>query len=85
MKGRWIRSQGPGMQGYETPCYGTDVVSCDIDTAEAEQQLAHARQQEELQGLYPGRVRQPAPRVEVIELDHDRLPVGRAGGVRVVK
>jgi hypothetical protein len=73
------------MVSYEFPAYGTDVVSCDIDATEAEQQLAHAQQQQMLEGQYPGRVREPAPRVEVIELDHDRLPVGRASGIRAVK
>jgi hypothetical protein len=54
--GRWSKtSDKPSEQTFELPPYGTEVVQNTVDMAEAEKQLAHARQQIELTKSYPGR------------------------------
>jgi hypothetical protein len=53
----WIKTADkPSEQTFETAPYGVEVVRNTIDMAEAERQLAHARQQlEPLAKKYPGR------------------------------
>jgi hypothetical protein len=53
----WLKtSDKPSEQTFELPAYRTEVVQNRIDMAEAEKQLAHARQQLELLAKkYPGR------------------------------
>jgi hypothetical protein len=53
---RWLKtSDKPNVQTFEPAPYDIEVVQTTIDTAEAEKQLAHARQQIELTKSYPGR------------------------------
>jgi len=52
----WIKtSDKPGEQTFEAAPYDIEVVQNTIDMAEAEEQLAHARQQIALTKSYPGR------------------------------
>jgi hypothetical protein len=51
----WLKtSDEPHEQTFEAAPYGMEVVRNTIDMAEAEKQLAHARQQIALAKKYPG-------------------------------
>jgi hypothetical protein len=55
--GHWTKTSGTQSEEvYEFAPYKTEVLANEPDMAEAERQLAHAREQQELASQYPGRV-----------------------------
>jgi hypothetical protein len=56
--GHWDKERDSprGEETYSFKPYRTEVLSNEPDMAEAQRQLAHAREQQELASQYPGRV-----------------------------